>query len=72
MLLLLLLVSLISLILSQSNYINEKGYNLNTTSSYNPDLAVSFANSYCATNEEWLCAEVYDFLYDYIFISNNT
>ena len=57
----LLLLSL-SLVISHSdiNELNEKGYTfVNTTvSSYNPDLAVSFANSYCDKNDEWLCAEV--------------
>lgn len=30
---------------------------LNGTLAYNVDSAVSYANSHCATNSEWLCAE---------------
>jgi hypothetical protein len=29
----------------------------NTTTTYNADSAVSYANSYCGSNSEWLCAE---------------
>ena len=50
------LISILSLI-SSYNITENVDLSLNTTSSYNPDLAVSFANSYCAKDEEWLCAE---------------